>query len=185
MITWTKRRITFAYSILGALAITGIFYWYWHSYALRIYEFDSTRDKKSIMQMFDRDWYWLIPGDRSTFSPEFMLAYRAPQQNPLYAGRLTIKVMKAGEKFIGFVAYYMKTPEVGFLNFVGVNPEFRGKGYAAQMVQHAIDDMARRGAHKITLVTRPSNITARSVYKKLGFREVREDGTFVYLERDV
>lgn len=183
MIAWIKRRSTVVFMILGTVALSGTAYWYWHYRAVRIYEFDSVRDKQVILNMFDRDWYWLIPYDRTTFSPELMLTLRAPQQNPLYAGRLTIKVLRAGEKFIGFVAYYMKTPEVGFLNFLGVEPEFRSKGYAAQMLHYAIDDMVSRGARIIKLVTRPSNMPARTVYKKLGFREVREDETFVYLER--
>ena len=146
----------------------------------RIVEFDMKRDGKAIMAIFDRDWDWLIPGDRNSFSPEFMMTYRAPQQNPLYAGRLKIKVMRDGDKLIGFVAWYMKDALNGFLNFVDINPEYRGKGYAAQLVQYAMDAMIKYGADKLTMVTWPHNTRARAVYERLGWQLVGSDSQVHY-----
>ena len=182
---WSKKRIGILSGALLIGATIGVSIWFYRHNTAALYEFDSTRDKQLILEIFDRDWYWLIPGDRDSFSPELMLTYKAPQQNMLYAGRLAIKVMRKADQFIGFVAYYMKTPDVGFLNFVVVNPEFRGKGYSVQMGQHAVDDMIKRGAKKITGLTRPSNVQSRAMFKRLGFREVRVDDRFVYPERDI
>ncbi len=180
-----KKRLSILFVTLAFGATLGVSIWYYRYATPRLYEFEYARDMQTISNMFDRDWYWLIPGDRDSYSPEDAFRYRAPHQNIRYAGRLAIKVMRQKDQLIGFVAYYMKSPTLGFLNFVVVDPAFRGKRYAEQMVQHAVDDMIKRGAKKITLLTRPSNIRARQVYKRLGFKEVREDDMFVYIERDV
>lgn len=143
-----------------------------------IYEFDAQRDTKPILDIFERDWYWLVAGD--DYSPEFMLQYRAPKQDPVFAGRMHIKVLREQDTFIGFVAYYMKNAQVGFLNFVDINPDFRGKRYAQQLVRYAINAMKDLGASRIDLVTRPSNVSARALYKRLGFVLTGQDPEFVF-----
>ena len=185
-----KKRLSILLATLALGATLGVSIWYYRYTSPRLHEFSFDRDMPTISRLFDQDWYWLIPGDRDSYSPEEAFRYRAPHQNPLYAGRLAIKVMRQKDKLIGFVAYYMKNPTLGFLNFVLVDPEFRGKRYAERMVQYAVDDMIKRGAKKITLLTRPSNSRARQLYKRLGFNEVREeyvreDLSFVHIERDV
>lgn len=180
-----KKRISIILGVLLICAGVGTSIWYYWRNTAHLYEFNFARDKQDILDTFDRDWYWLIPGDRDSFSPEFMLQYKAPSQNILWAGRLHINVLRKADRFIGFVAYYMKSPEIGFLNFVDVHPDFRSKGYAVQMGQAAVDDMIARGAKKLTGLTRPSNAGSRAMFKKLGFTEVREDETFVYMERVV
>jgi len=185
MISRFKKRLSIVLAIAALGATVGGSIWYYRYTTPRLYEFSFDRDMPAISHLFDQDWYWLIPGDRNSYSPEEAFRYRAPHQNPLYAGRLSIKVMRQKDQLIGFVAYYMKNPTLGFLNFVLVDPKFRGKRYAEQMVRYAVDDMIKRGAKKITLITRPSNQRARQLYKRLGFKEVRQDDTFVYIEREV
>jgi ribosomal protein S18 acetylase RimI-like enzyme len=149
----------------------------------QVIEFDINRDGKDIMAIFDRDWDWLIPGGRETFSPELMMAYRAPQQNPLYADRLKIKVMRdADDTFIGFVAWYMKSSDVGFLNFLDVNPEYRGKGYAEKLLRYGMDQMIKAGAKKIEMVTWPHNVRSRRLYDRVGWRVKGIEGRQVHYE---
>ncbi len=138
-----------------------------------IVDFDLKRDKKALMEIFERDWHWLIPGDRDSFSPELMMEYKAPMQNPLYAGRLQLKVMRERDTIIGFVAWYMMDRETGFLNFLDVNPEYRGKGYAEKLLRYAMDDMIKKGAKKLTMVTWPHNTRARKLYDRLGWKVVK------------
>ncbi len=179
----SKKRISIVLGVLVVGALAGTSVWYYWQHTPHLYEFELVRDKKDILDVFDRDWYWLIPGDRDSFSPELMMQYKAPQQNIMWAGRLSIKVLRKEDQFIGFVAYFMKTTEHGFLNFVDVHPDFRGKAYAHQMAQAAVNDMIARGAKKLTGITRPSNVRSRAMFKRLGFTEVREDETFVFMER--
>lgn len=142
---------------------------------LRITEFEYERDNKALRTMFSRDWDWLIPIGPDEYSIDLVLKYRAPQQNPLYAGRLSLKVIRDNNQLIGFVAYYMKNSHHGVLNFIDVNPAYRGKGYAEKLARHAIQNMIERGATNITLVTYPHNTNAILLYKRIGFREIPSD----------
>ncbi|HLE76268.1 MAG TPA: GNAT family N-acetyltransferase [Candidatus Babeliales bacterium] len=175
-----NKRILFA--LLATIAIAGAAGWFFfvRQAGPQILEFDIARDGKGIMAIFDRDWDWLIPGSRDTFSPELMMAYRAPQQNPLYAGRLKIKVMRDGDALIGFVAWYMKSPEVGFLNFLDINPEYRGKGYAEKLLRYGMDQMFKAGAKKLEMVTWPHNVRSRALYDRVGWKVKRIDGQVHY-----
>jgi ribosomal protein S18 acetylase RimI-like enzyme len=140
-----------------------------------VIDFDYQRDHRALREIFERDWDWLIPVGPDQYSLDLVIKYRAPQQNPLYAGRLVLKVMRDGDKLIGFVGYYMKNDHEGFFNFLDVNPEYRGKGYAETLARYAINDMIHRGARRITIVTYPHNVRALKLYNRLGFREIKRD----------
>ena len=151
--------------MIGALVFLG-------GEKLQIMPYDFVRDYKQMQTLFEREWHWLIPVSRENYSLDLILKYQAPKQNPLYAGRLKIKVMKKGNNLVGFVAYYMKSADEAFLNFLAINPEYRGKGYGYKLAREAMDDMIERGARRITMVTYPHNIPALTLYKKLGFIEI-------------
>lgn len=171
-----KNQRKYLVLVVAMVAFVGAFFWYAaHGKQHLIYDFDYTRDNGAIRQMFDTDWDWLVPFAKDEYSLDLVLKYQAPQQNPLYAGRLVIKVARLADQAIGFVAYYMKRPGEWFFNFLDVMPAYRGKGYARQLAQYAIDDMIARGAHRITLVTYPHNESALRLYYKLGFVEIGRD----------
>lgn len=140
-----------------------------------VVDYDYTRDHAAIEEIFKRDWDWLVPVSPDRYSLDLVLKYRAPRQDPLYAGRLTFKVMYDKDQFIGFVGYYMKNNQEGFLNFLDVNPDYRGKGYAEKLARCAMDQMIQKGAQRITLVTYPHNVRALKLYNRLGFKETGRD----------
>ena len=116
-----------------------------------------------------------------------MLKYRAPSQDLKYIGRLNIKVLREKEKFVGFTAYYMKEPGFGFLLFLAVNPEFRGKekGYAEKLLKYALGKLKEVGAHYVQLCTRIDNERAQRLYRRVGFYEISKDDGFVYFQYDL
>lgn len=177
---WKKWSIGAA--IMSVLLGAGIFY-YFSLVQGPIYDFDPSRDTQEILNIFDRDWYWLVASERDEYSPEFTLKYRAPNRNPLYLGRLRIKVLREQSTFVGFAAYYMKTPDHGQLLFLAVNPEFRGRGYGEKLTRFALDELIRMGAKRVELSTRTDNISAQNLYKRIGFKETwRDDEGFMYFE---
>ncbi len=177
---WKKLGI--GLSVTATLLGAGIFYYLSVSRG-PIYDFDYARDSQEILNIFERDWYWLVASSREHYSPEFTLKYRTPKRNPLYFGRLRIKVLREGGAFVGFVAYFMETPNLGDLRFLAVNSEFRGKGYGAKLTRYALNDLICMGAKRIQLVTRTNNIPSQKLYKRLGFYETsRDDEGFVYFE---
>lgn len=145
-----------------------------------ITEFNYERDSQAILELFNQDWYWLVANKRDDYSPDFMLKHRASKQNMMHAGSMNIYVIRENNEFVGFTAYYMKAPSIGYLNFVAIKPELRGKGYAKQLVQYSVDDLLEKGAKRIDLITRPSNTAARKLYESMGFVQTNIDDTFVY-----
>lgn len=160
--------------------------WYVATNRGPIYEFEYDRDAPGILNIFDTDWYWLVAESREYFSPEFMLKYRAPKQNRFLSGRMQIKVLRdPKDQLIGFAAYYPKTKDTWFFNFLAIKPEFRGKRYADKLMQYALDDMKAKGAKEVSLITRPSNKAAQSVYRRFKFKETFNDGSYVGFNRQL
>jgi len=174
-----------AITAIAGLIIVGSWYLYYVSQPPeQILDFDDARDTQDILNIFKRDWYWLIASD--DYSPEFMLKYRAPTQDLHYLGRLNIKVLRSKkEGLIGFVAYYMKTTIEGFLLFLAVNPPFRGKGYSERLMNYTLNKLRRLGAKTVNLVTRTDNIYAQNLYNRLNFTETSRDNGFVYFSKQL
>lgn len=179
-----KRTVVF--SLLLSSMMLGM---YWIVYRIPVvpgplYEFNKQRDAQDILALFERDRYWLLSSD--DYSPEYMLEHKTPSMKSIrYRGKLKIKVLRENNEFIGFVAYYMKTAYQGFILFVAVKHELRGKRHAEKLVHSALLDLKACGAHYIRLITRVSNIRALNLYKRLEFTEMMRDDDFVYFERQV
>ena len=69
----------------------------------------------------------------------------------------------------GFVNVWL-TPPLAIINNIGVLPEFRGKGIAAQLMTAAIN--CCQGCSGISLEVRVSNEPALALYRKFGFTQV-------------
>ncbi|MCA9770151.1 N-acetyltransferase [Candidatus Dependentiae bacterium] len=173
----------------------GISYYYYHQknnhvYAHSIIDFDYNRDAQDIMQLMKDNWYWLIaetkkdaPADLSKFNVEHMLRTKSPNDyNPEYFGKLNIRVMRDKEGFKGFVAYYKKSFYKGQLLFIAVSKQFRERGYGKILAQYVLDEFKRMGVFRVRLITRVDNLPAQAVYKKLGFKQVWTDGTYLDFE---
>jgi len=172
--------------ILSAATVAGTVLYYYQTYkpaAGQIVDFDYDRDAHFILDIFKTNWYWLVSSQ--DFSPEYVLKYRASSKDPQHMGNLTIKLLYQDGEPVGFVAYYKKMFYVGFVLFLGVRPEFRSKGYGAQLLQYAVDDFKKRGVTTVRLVTRVENYAAQAVYKKVGFTETSRDDTYVNFEKVV
>jgi ribosomal protein S18 acetylase RimI-like enzyme len=147
----------------------------------KIQDYDEARDKQEILDIFKTDKYWLLSSP--DYSAEHMLSTRSPNKDDArYFGKLSIKVLHEADKFVGFVTYYMKNFFIGTVLFLDVKPEFRGKGYAQQLMRYAIDGLKKQGASIVTLVTRSENYAAQAVYKKMGFTKTLDEGGYVYFD---
>lgn len=182
-----KKRVLL---ILGIIVLVGGIQWYYWSHKTAAYsssgpivDFDDARDTKDILDLFENNWHWLVAS--ADYSPAYMLKHRSPNENPLYNGSLSIKVLREKNTFIGFIAYYKKTPHEGLILFVAVKEQFRGKHYAEQLMDYAMDDLKSQGARSVWLVTRLSNLRAQALYKRLGFYELQHDEEFIYFQKDL
>lgn len=143
-----------------------------------IYEFNAARDTQEILNLFESDRYWLVSSP--DYSPSYMLQNRAPSKDSRYLGKLQLKVLRESNQFIGFTAYYLKNPYEGSVLFVAVKPGLRGKRYGEKLLTFAINDLTKKGAKIIKLVTRPTNKSAQALYKRVGFFETASDEDYVF-----
>lgn len=56
------------------------------------------------------------------------------------------------------------------VNTIAVDPAWRRRGLATELMRHAIAEAVRQGAHRATLEVRRSNTAAISLYEQLGFQ---------------
>lgn len=95
-------------------------------------------------------------------------AYRAAFE-PGAPDRLVL-VGEIDEGLCAFLIARFTATECELENIV-VAPESRRRGIASQLLESLVRNVRGRGAEKILLEVRESNAAARSLYRKLGFKE--------------
>ena len=177
-------------ALCAAIAMGATYYYYYYSHAQvereAISDYQDARDKKDILTLFESERYWLTATE--DYDAVFALDNRAPnERDSRYYGALKIKVLREDDKFVGFIAYYRKTLTEGFILFVSVRPELRGKRYAEKLMKYAENDLRSMGVSMINLVTRTTNHRAQALYNRLGFHviNVDQEGGFVYFMKVV
>jgi len=134
--------------------------------------YQAARDHDDIVALFELERFWLTVSD---YDPVFMLKYMAAYKGLSYKDGLSVWVAREGDQFVGFTACYFEEPGVGRILFLAVRPEFRGKGYGSQLVKHALQELHKMGAFKVTILTRNSNLPAQKIYTTIGFIETSRD----------
>ena len=166
---WVKIGI-----FLGLLIVCiGIFTFVQKRPEIEISSFNPERDKAFLLNSFKKDYYWLV--ENPDFSVDFMLQHTSPNKDPQYFGKLNIKVLLKNDKPIGFMTYFLKKFYEGKIQFIYVDSDHRGKGYAGMLTNYAINDLFNKGATIVKLDTRTSNAPAIKVYERLGFKKTTTD----------
>lgn len=80
-------------------------------------------------------------------------------------------VLVENSDVVGYVCFWVMAGEVHLMN-IAVHPENRCKGLGRYLLHRMIAAGIRGGARCALLEVRPSNVSARTLYKKSGFREV-------------
>ncbi|MFA6066613.1 MAG: GNAT family N-acetyltransferase [Candidatus Babeliaceae bacterium] len=158
-------------------------YYYTHTAHDGICTYNPTSDRAFILQLFKKNWHWLVSEYSTDFSAEYMLDNKASSQSPEHNNNLSLMVYRVDNKPVGFTAYYQKSFYMGFILFLVVDEEHRKSGYASKLLDYGIQDLFNRGCTVIQLITRVSNIRAQSLYKKHGFVEIWRDEEFVRFEK--
>ena len=84
-----------------------------------------------------------------------------------------LHIIRADGKAVGFYTLYYgfsssRAQEVGILNDLYVLPEYRCRGYAKRLINHAIDEVKSRGINRIQWLTARDNGKAQQLYDSLG-----------------
>lgn len=100
-----------------------------------------------------------IPWRREAFLFEILLNETADYVVALYR-----------DQVVGYGGMWLVLDEAHITN-IAVHPDCRGRGIGRRILQELIKRAALRGATKMTLEVRPSNLIARKLYRDLGFEE--------------
>jgi ribosomal-protein-alanine N-acetyltransferase len=95
-------------------------------------------------------------------------AYR----NEIRTNRLASYVVaRLGDEVVGFAGIWVMVDEAHVTTFA-VDPHFRRRGVGERLLLALLDLSVRRRAREATLEVRLSNLPARKLYEKYGFRPV-------------
>lgn len=78
-----------------------------------------------------------------------------------------------GDEVVGYVAAEMQSDGSGYIDYLGVRSDHRGRGVGRVLVQAATDRLNELGATSVNLTVRESNVAARALYDSLGFTTER------------
>ena len=73
-------------------------------------------------------------------------------------------------KVIGTIAYYLKSPEEGYIRGMAVLPEWQGKGVAQRLMETVETEVRDRGCKRVSLDTTDPLQRAIHFYEKRGYR---------------
>jgi ribosomal-protein-alanine N-acetyltransferase len=118
------------------------------------------------------------PADLDAVMEIERLSFATPWVRQAFADELTrpwarLELLRDGPggRVLGFCNYWLVADELHILN-VAVHPDFRKQGHASALARHILDVARQQKARVVSLEVRASNLPARSLYRKLGFREV-------------
>jgi ribosomal-protein-alanine N-acetyltransferase len=100
------------------------------------------------------------PWNRDHFLDELKSPHAFPQSAFNRDGRL-----------MGYICP-MQILDEGHILDVAVDPVFRGQGVGRLLVEHVLTRCREKGAEFVSLEVRPSNHSALSLYRQIGFVEV-------------
>jgi ribosomal-protein-alanine N-acetyltransferase len=87
------------------------------------------------------------------------------------SGRFLAFAKRQGQKLIALLTISTTQFDADIEGIV-VDKEFRNKGYAIELLDFAENELKNQGIEKIFLEVRKSNIPAKSLYEKIGYKEI-------------
>ncbi|MCA0173740.1 ribosomal protein S18-alanine N-acetyltransferase [Bacillus sp. RAR_GA_16] len=99
------------------------------------------------------------PWSRSAFYNEIVINHFA-----------TYLLLEVGEEIAGYCGVWVIIDEAHITN-IALHPDYRGIKLGEALLKKAIHFVKSRGAVKMTLEVRVSNIVAQNLYRKFGFEE--------------
>lgn len=73
------------------------------------------------------------------------------------------------EVLLAFIIFQVVIDEADISNFV-VKKDFQDKGYGSKLLSSALSELKSAGIKKVKLEVRESNLNAKHLYEKIGFR---------------
>ena len=133
-----------------------------------IRNFNST-DKSDVIDLWNICGL-IVPGNNPEKDIELKMKF---QPQLFFVAELYGKV--TGTSMTGYDGHR------GWINYLGVHPEFRGIGSGRLLVEFSISKLKELGCPKLNIQVRNSNYGVIDFYKKLGFMEHEVTGLQIKL----
>ncbi len=182
-------KILLVFGLVSLFAVPISYYYknYSGSYSCSgIFEYDPKIDRSFILNLFEKNMYWLVAENVTGFSAEYTLDTKSRSKRPEHQGNLQFYVYRTPEcKPAGFVAFYKENFFKGKILFLAIDESQRRHGYARKLINFALDKLQEMGLVYVDIITRTNNIGAQNLYKSVGFHETWRDDGFVKLEKSL
>lgn len=156
---------------------------FWMQYSVKpIQAFIYERDAQFVKDIFVKDWYWLVADESDLLHEDveqllqhgYIEKRGGRSQDPAF-----IKMIVDDNKPQAFIVYYKQRAHRGYIQFLGVSPDARGKGYGKKLIKYALSDLFSKDCDYVYLTARLSNTKARSIYESVGFKEKYRDEKYI------
>jgi [ribosomal protein S18]-alanine N-acetyltransferase len=86
---------------------------------------------------------------------------------------LSYRVVTPADDLVAFAFVMVNEEHSAHLTTIGVAPEHRRRGIAANLIRHIENALSQREINTLVLEVRVSNVSAQDLYRKMGFSVVQ------------
>ncbi len=171
-------RHTFWVVIVSGIFLAGC----WNSNRTKdgLYLYDAKMDRSFMLKQFAQDRFWLVADESYMYDPVDTLDTGI---HMFVKKPVTFYVYYKDNKPVGFISYYYyEYPFFGKIQFVDVDEKYQRQGIAKKMIVSVLERMKKEGVRSVEIVTRLINTPALTLYEKLGFKPLHDEGKYIHLE---
>ena len=117
----------------------------------------------------------MTPADHDVVKALHDIAFPGTHTPPamLVASEHPRLVIEEAGRVVGYVAYEMQPDGSGYIDYLAVDEQLRGRGLGRGLVSTATADLVDRGVTYAHLTVREANASARALYSSLAYDEER------------
>ncbi len=136
---------------------------------ITIERYDRLNHREAVIKILDEHYHYL--------AYEALGSPKGTTEKYLDSSKYITDVIKVDDEVVGFVNYVAYDFNVltfhifrtGLIHLIGVAKDHQGNGYGKELLNHAIQELAKLKVPKIQLTVKRTNIGAIKFYEKTGF----------------
>lgn len=144
------------------------------------------KDDEALDIILERNKFWLFHDHAEESKKKILENIVSGRQQDDFNSRARVpyytRVARVNDKVVGFITYFgSDEKKIGRIHLLAVDSDFRRLGVAQNLVQFALEYFRSKGYTKVFLYTRPENVRAKKLYKKMSFYEVDQGDNVHFL----
>jgi [ribosomal protein S18]-alanine N-acetyltransferase len=130
---------------------------------------NASYESVTIREMKESDLEGILAIEKVSFADPW--SRRLFKETLSFPHSVNFVLQGATGALLGYINFYLIGEEGHLLN-LAIHPDWRKKGLAAQLLNHAIDFLKRKNAAHFFLEVREGNLDAIRLYSKFGFENI-------------